>query len=400
MPYDLIVIGGGLAGAALAKTVAERGVRALVLEREQSFRDRVRGEVIVSWGIAEAQRLGIYEPLLQTCGHDIRWWHTSQGTSQGDLRDLVATTPTQSGILAFHHPTMQSVLLALAEAAGAEVWRGVTVTRVAAGSPVTVWVRGSQREERVEARLVVGADGRNSKVRAWGGFSVQRDPDRRMIAGVLHEGVQLPEDAVQLIPKSWRGQTVLIIPTGKQRFRSYFMYRKRNARRRGLSGAAREPAFLAACYQTGVPVEWYKGAKMIGPLAEFESAASWIEHPYRQGIVLVGDAAATSDPTFGQGLSLALRDVRVLCEHLLCRDDWTAAAHAYAEEHDQYYGALHRVEGWLGELFFEIGREAQARRARAIPRHVQEPERNFDLIALGPDVPSDEFARRRFFGED
>jgi len=59
MPYDLIVIGGGLAGAALAKTVAERGVRALVLEREQSFRDRVRGEVIVSWGIAEAQRQSI-----------------------------------------------------------------------------------------------------------------------------------------------------------------------------------------------------------------------------------------------------------------------------------------------------------------------------------------------------
>ena len=49
---------------------------------------------------------------------------------------------------------------------------------------------------------------------------------------------------------------------------------------------------------------------------------------------------------------------------------------------------------------FEIGPEAEARRARAIPLHVQEPDRNLDLIAFGPDVPSDEQARRRFFGEE
>jgi flavin-dependent dehydrogenase len=42
--YDIITIGGGLAGAALAKVLAERGLRVLVLERETTFRDRVRGE--------------------------------------------------------------------------------------------------------------------------------------------------------------------------------------------------------------------------------------------------------------------------------------------------------------------------------------------------------------------
>jgi flavin-dependent dehydrogenase len=41
--YDLITVGGGLAGAALAGALAERGARVLVLERETKFKDRVRG---------------------------------------------------------------------------------------------------------------------------------------------------------------------------------------------------------------------------------------------------------------------------------------------------------------------------------------------------------------------
>jgi 2-polyprenyl-6-methoxyphenol hydroxylase-like FAD-dependent oxidoreductase len=48
---------------------------------------------------------------------------------------------------------------------------------------------------------------------------------------------------------------------------------------------------------------------------------TWVDHPYRDGLVLVGDAAAASDPTWGQGLSLTSRDVRVLAEKLLSAND-------------------------------------------------------------------------------
>ena len=40
-----------------------------------------------------------------------------------------------------------------------------------------------------------------------------------------------------------------------------------------------------------------------------------------------------------------------------------AAAHAYAEEHDRYYERLHTFEGWLSHAFFDVGAEADARRA-------------------------------------
>ena len=51
--------------------------------------------------------------------------------------------------------------------------------------------------------------------------------------------------------------------------------------------------------------------------------------------MLVDDAAATNDPCFGCGLSLTLRDVRVLRDALLDVEDWDAACHRYADEHDR-----------------------------------------------------------------
>ena len=42
--YDLIVVGGGIAGASLAQRIAKSGARVLVAEQEIKFRDRIRGE--------------------------------------------------------------------------------------------------------------------------------------------------------------------------------------------------------------------------------------------------------------------------------------------------------------------------------------------------------------------
>jgi len=51
----------------------------LVLEREKQFKDRVRGEQMSPWGVAEARELGIYELLRDACGHEVRWWQTYLG---------------------------------------------------------------------------------------------------------------------------------------------------------------------------------------------------------------------------------------------------------------------------------------------------------------------------------
>jgi len=69
MSYDAIIVGGGLAGSALADQLARSNYTVLVLERETQFKDRVRGENMLPWGVAAARRLGIYDNLVSAGGH-------------------------------------------------------------------------------------------------------------------------------------------------------------------------------------------------------------------------------------------------------------------------------------------------------------------------------------------
>jgi menaquinone-9 beta-reductase len=239
-------------------------------------------------------------------------------------RDLQVTAPHGVGSFNVYHPAMQEALLALAEKAGAEVRRSTIVDSVIPGSPPRVQFRSQGKTSSAEARIVVGADGRNSQVRSWAGFQVNRDPDRLMIAGLLLEGVSAPQDATHL-GVGPAGST-LIAPLGQERARIYFMYRKEDGVRE-LSGERRIDEFLTCCRSTGAPTEWYAEARPAGPLAEFNGADHWVDRPARDGVVLVGDAAAATDPDWGTGLSLTLLDVLHLRDSLCSSSDWDAAIH-------------------------------------------------------------------------
>src|SRR5678809_856361 len=69
--YDLIIVGGGIGGSALAAVMARAGRSVLLLEQSQAYQDRVRGEWIAPWGVDEVKRLGLYELLLSAGGHHL-----------------------------------------------------------------------------------------------------------------------------------------------------------------------------------------------------------------------------------------------------------------------------------------------------------------------------------------
>src|SRR5215470_7412163 len=235
--YDIITVGGGLGGAALAKVMAEHGAHVLVLEREKHFKDRVRGEQLTSWGVGEARQLGIYDLLRTSCGHEVRWWQTCVGSMALERRDCVATTPQHAPQLMFYHPAMQEVLLQADADAGAEVRRGASVRDVRPGGVPSVVVEHQGRVEERSTRLVVGGDGRTSMVRKWAGFSVAHDPPRRLIAGVFFEGMDaVPEDTAHLQFNPDLGQVVFLAPQGGGWVRAYHVYRHNGPHR--LQGAA------------------------------------------------------------------------------------------------------------------------------------------------------------------
>jgi menaquinone-9 beta-reductase len=201
--------------------MAERGARVLILERERQFRDRVRGEQVHPWGVAEARALGLYEALAAMGAHEVRWWSTYRGSDLVRRRDLVESSPHRAGSLNFYHPSMQETLLRLAATAGAEVRRGVTVTKVSPGSPPTVHVQGDSNDQTYGARLIIGADGRQSRVRHWGAFTISREEKWLAISGVLLDGMKAADDGNHTFRPSSFGQAALLFPLARGRFRAY-----------------------------------------------------------------------------------------------------------------------------------------------------------------------------------
>jgi 2-polyprenyl-6-methoxyphenol hydroxylase-like FAD-dependent oxidoreductase len=354
---------------------------------------------MLPWGVSAAKRLGILDDLIAAGGHRLQWWSTYRMGQPGPPRDLYTTTPHGDPALDISHPDMQEALLQRAIDAGVEVRRGATVTGVESGpgrSPSVSFEQEGKRET-LEARVVVGADGRASQVRRWAGFEVKRSPELLTIAGVLLQGSEAPDQSIHLC--FGPGMATFLAPLGGGRARAYFVY-PGVAGRRGLTGGERVGEFLESCRSAGASPSWLVRAEAIGPLAEFESFDRWVDSPVKNGVALIGDAAAASDPAWGCGLSLTLLDVESLSRALRGTSDWAAALDRYASEHDEYYGALHRILDWMTELVWTAGPDADARRAKVFPAMTMDPSGYPDSIGQGPFGPSDERARRLILGLD
>jgi len=364
--YEVIIVGGGLAGSALGKSLAEKGNRVLILEREKVFHDRVRGEYVHPRGVTEMRALGVYELLKKTCGHEARFRITQIISGPpAKMRDLVETSPHRTGSMHFYHPDMQEELLQAAERAGSFVRRGSVVIDVKPGPTPIVYVREGENIHTYQSRLVIDDDGRTSLCRKWAGFTVHHDPDRMMIMGLLFDGLVSPDNTVIFYINPINSEFAVLTPLGNTRVRSYTGFYQKEGRHR-LSGHKDIDEFIHISISVGAPREWYVNAIAAGPLASFDCADTWVSHPYNNGIALIGDAASSSDQSYGCGLSLALRDARVLRDLLLTEKNWELAAHQYATEHDQYFDSIHHLTNWMTMLMYEPGTIAAARRERSL----------------------------------
>src|SRR5437763_1012011 len=105
----------------------------------------------------------------------------------------------------------------------------------------------------------------------------------------------------------------------------------------------------------------FVGTTPAGPLGAFPGTDTWMHEPYVPGVVLAGDAAGWSDPTIGQGLSVAMRDVRVLSEILSSDPPWDFGP--YAEERGERMRRLRIALQVTADLRCDFPEHGRARRA-------------------------------------
>jgi 2-polyprenyl-6-methoxyphenol hydroxylase-like FAD-dependent oxidoreductase len=334
---EIVIVGGGIGGGALATVLARQGLSVVVIERDLRAVDRVRGEFMAPWGVAEADRLGVldilredaggfYVPVVIGCDENV-----SPQQAEATARDLRDSHPFGTGPLCAGHRAMCEALCAAAGVAGARVLRGVGSIAVTAGDPPSISFDHEGNRLTWRPRLIVGANGRSSTARHQLGFQLLLDEPHNLIGGILIDGVpDWPQD-------KWEHGTEggihhLVFPQGGGKLRLYLCYRF--ADRGRFTGGERERNLLDAfaglsCLPLCAAIS---RSEPIGPFHSYSNEDHWVERPVAPGVVLIGDAAGHNDPIIGQGLSIALRDVRIVNDIIRDGNLRPAAFGPYIEE--------------------------------------------------------------------
>ncbi|MET9953308.1 NAD(P)/FAD-dependent oxidoreductase [Streptomyces sp. NPDC006339] len=332
--YDVVISGASLAGSAAAILLARRGVRVALLERRS---DPDAYKVLCTHSITAnaypvLDELGLV-PALEKAGavrNTARWY-----TRWGWIEPRAAPAGPE---LPYAYNIRRSVLDPLirshaARTPGVDLLLAHQVTGLLREGGRTVGVRAStpRGEREIRARLVVGADGKDSAVAKLAGMPVRRYENTRFGYLAHFRDLPLPDgigriwflepDMAYAFPND-DGVTVLAVLPDKKRLPAF---------REDLEGS-----FLA--FLRALP-----GAPPLDDAERVSKIIGTVDYPLHSrtptapGLALVGDAALTGDPLWGVGCGWALQSARWLAEAVAPaaagRGDLDRALVRYARTH-------------------------------------------------------------------
>src|SRR4051794_26045183 len=163
--FDVIVVGARCAGSPLAALLARQGVRVAVVERATFPRDTLSTHVFQAPAINLLARLGVLDRVRATGAECIRYLDFRQNDFETQV-EFPARPGDLGGSMSVRRFLLDPILADAAAEAGAEVMMGTNVTGLVRpnGRVTGVRVPSGGTERELSARLVVGADGRNSTV--------------------------------------------------------------------------------------------------------------------------------------------------------------------------------------------------------------------------------------------
>ena len=363
---DVVIVGGGIAGSALAYALASAGRTVTVLESSLEFEDRVRGECMMPWGVKEARNLGVEQILLDAGAHVTpTWMQYFEGVDEPTMIPMSMMVEGIPGTLNLRHPDACQALIDAAASVGATVVRGVHDVTLSHGtlshSEILSVAYSADGPAEAQARLVVGADGRSSTVRRQAGLTLQRDHPTSYIAGLLVDGLAgIPDDHDVMVGAG--DMLLLMFHQGGGRARLYLCPGRSGQHRfAGPDAAAR---FLAAwnpgCYPMSGLVA---AATPAGPCVTYPGDDTWTDTPFADGVVLIGDAAGHNDPIVGQGLSIAMRDARIVRDLILDGARQPGDFTPYGRERFERMRTLRLIADVVSATYAEDADNRMARRA-------------------------------------
>ncbi|MFJ2594841.1 NAD(P)/FAD-dependent oxidoreductase [Streptomyces erythrochromogenes] len=309
--YDVVISGASLAGSAAAILLARRGVRVALLERRS---DPAAYKVLCTHSITAnaypvLDELGLV-PAIEKAGavrNEARWY-----TRWGWIEPKAAPGgPELPYAYNIRRSTLDPMIRSHADRTpGVDLLLGHQVTGLVREAGRTVGVRAStpQGEREIRARLVVGADGKDSAVAKYAGTPGQEYENGRFgyfahfRALPLHGGLGhtwfLDPDMAYAFPNE-DGVTVIAVLPGKKWLSAF---------RDDLEGSF--SAFVRALPEAP-PID---SAERITKITGTVDYPLHSRKPTAPGLALIGDAALTGDPLWGVGCGWALESAQWLAE--------------------------------------------------------------------------------------
>lgn len=326
--FDIIIAGGGPAGAVCAAVGAAAGARVLVIERAVFPRDKVCGDCLnpACWDVFD--RLGLTAAVRALPHATLD--RVSFVSRRGQSLEF-AMEKSDRGEIAVRRRHLDALLLHHAIQSGAEVRQNtpvIGVTRQTTDWQITLQQDGATRQ--VRARFVVAADGRNSTVARLAGLRARRGTSRDRVGLQAH--VALPASLAGTVQMRWlEGGYGGLAPVGEGLL---------NVSLAGRPGQI-ESLKAWAVAEFGAIDEW----RTIAPLARRAFPAA-----REDGLFLVGDAARVVEPFTGEGIFYAMRSAELAAAAIGAVLGGQAPTGQAVREYRRRHASLYRGRLWINRL--------------------------------------------------